>query len=54
VVVMPLDDIRPHDPRNKDCPCMPDVLVVGGQLKVYHNAFDFRHVAECMNAEPHP
>jgi hypothetical protein len=54
IVVMPLDDIRPHDPRNRDCPCLPDVEVIGGRLKVIHNAFDFRHLAECLNAEANP
>ena len=52
VIVLPICDIRAHDPRNPNCPCMPQVEVIGARLKIVHNAFDFRHVAEWL-AEPH-
>lgn len=49
VIVVPLDDTQEHDKFSKDCPCEPDVEVIGACLTITHNAFDWRHVAEWLN-----
>lgn len=51
VVVLPIDDTKEHDVTSESCPCMPQIMVVGAHVVITHNAFDFRHVVEYLNAE---
>ena len=51
VVVLPIGDIRDLDDLNSDCLCMPQITVVGANVVITHNAFDFRHVSEYLNEE---
>ena len=51
VIVLPINDTREHDRLSADCPCMPQVTVYGAHVVITHNAFDFRHITEWLNAE---
>lgn len=40
--VYPIDDLFPHNEADCDCPCDPEVEVVGASLLIIHNAYDGR------------
>jgi len=42
--VMPVDDLREH--LFVDCPCNPDVEIVGSNLLYIHHAWDHREIIE--------
>ncbi len=48
VIVLPIDDAKEHDMLSAECPCMPQVMVLGSHIVITHNAFDFRHVNEWL------
>lgn len=53
--VYPVNDLQEHVLVGVDCPCDPDVEVIGATLLIVHNAFDHREIIEqaidIMNGE---
>jgi hypothetical protein len=49
--VYPTHDKREHITEGTDCPCNPKIEVHGATLVIIHHAWDFREVAEELNAE---
>ncbi len=44
--VYPINDLQEHILIGVDCPCKPDVEVIGAILVIVHNAFDHREIVE--------
>ena len=44
--VYPVNDLREHVLTGTDCPCEPEVEVIGAVLLIAHNAFDHREIVE--------
>jgi hypothetical protein len=44
--VYPVNDKYEHVLLGADCPCQPEVKLVGATLIIVHNAWDFREIAE--------
>ncbi len=55
VHVYPLNDLHEHLTIGTGCPCEPTVEVIGANLLIIHNAFDYREIIEqaieIMNGE---
>jgi hypothetical protein len=45
-IVLPLNDIMPHDEESTVCPCGPRVEFINGEMLITHNSFDGRELAE--------
>jgi hypothetical protein len=44
--IYPINDLREHITVGVDCPCKPEVEVVGASLLIIHNSFDHREIVE--------
>ncbi len=44
--VLPIDDILPHEEKDTDCICDPEIEVHGAVLLIIHNSFDGREDKE--------
>lgn len=49
IVVVPMNDSKPHDEYSTTCRCDPRVMFENGEMIIIHNAFDGRHYEEQMS-----
>ena len=45
-IVIPLNDIMPHDEESTVCPCEPKLEIIDGEMLLIHNSFDGRELKE--------
>jgi hypothetical protein len=45
-IVLPVDDIMPHDEDSTMCPFEPTLEIINGEMLLTHNSFDGRELTE--------
>ena len=53
-IVVPVDDIMPHDEESTLCPCEPKVEFINGGMLIVHNSFDGRELREKCQERKEP